>query len=56
MIFGVGVPWLNVFGRSPWATAVRDGFTIFIVGGLIKAAAAELLTPTGWRLIGRSDR
>lgn len=55
IIFGIGVPWLKASADLPWATAVHDGFTIFIVGGLIKAAAAGVLTPTTWRLLRRSD-
>jgi hypothetical protein len=50
------VPWLKISTDLPWATAIYDGFTIFIVGGLIKAAAAGALTPTAWRLVRRSER
>ena len=56
IIFGFGVPWLKVSADLPWRTAVHDGFTIFIVGGLIKAAAAGVLTPTAWRLVRRYER
>lgn len=56
IIFGIGVPWLKVSANLPWPTAVHDGFTIFIVGGLIKAAAAGLLTPAAWRVLRHHAR
>jgi biotin transport system substrate-specific component len=56
IIFGIGVPWLKVSADLSWTTAVHDGFTIFIVGGLVKAAAAGVLTPTAWRLVRRYER
>ena len=52
----VGVPWLKISADLSWGTAVHEGFTIFIVGGLIKAAAAGVLTPTAWRLVRRYER
>jgi biotin transport system substrate-specific component len=39
-----------------WGTAIHEGFSIFIVGGLIKAAVAGVATPTAWRLVRRVDR
>jgi biotin transport system substrate-specific component len=56
IIFVVGLPWLRISGDLPWATAIHDGFTIVVVGGLIKAAAGGVLTPTAWRLVRRSER
>ncbi|MBV9803741.1 MAG: biotin transporter BioY [Solirubrobacterales bacterium] len=53
IIFGIGVPWLKVSTGLSWSTAIHDGFTIFIVGGLIKAAAAGVLTPVAWRVLRR---
>jgi biotin transport system substrate-specific component len=53
IIFGIGVPWLKISTGLSWSTAIHDGFTIFIVGGRIKAAAAGLLTPVAWRAVGR---
>jgi biotin transport system substrate-specific component len=48
-VFGIGVPWLKVSADMAWGTAIHDGFAIFIVGGLIKAAFAGALTPLAWR-------
>jgi biotin transport system substrate-specific component len=53
IIFGVGVPWLKISAGLSWPTAVHEGFTIFIAGGLIKAAAAGILTPLAWRAVRR---
>ena len=50
LIFGIGVPWLKVSDSMSWATAIHDGFTIFILGGVIKAALAGVLMPSAWRL------
>src|SRR4051794_20198438 len=36
-IFGVGVPWLRASTGLDWATTIHDGFTIFLIGGLVKA-------------------
>lgn len=50
IIFGFGVPVLkSAFGMS-WTQAIHDGFTVFIVWGLIKAAAGAILMPTAWKI------
>ncbi len=49
-IFAVGVPWLKAAAGLDWSTAIHEGFTIFIAGGVIKAALGGLITPTAWRL------
>jgi len=50
VIYGVGVPWLKAAAGMSWGTAIHEGFTIFIVGGVIKAVAAGLIAPGAWRL------
>jgi biotin transport system substrate-specific component len=52
LIFGVGVPWLKVDTSQSWGWAIHEGFTIFILGGVIKAALAGVLMPSAWRLLG----
>ena len=52
-VFGIGVPWLKVATGMSWASAVHEGFTIFILGGIIKAIVAALATPTAWKLLHR---
>jgi biotin transport system substrate-specific component len=56
IIFGIGVPWLKANTHISWGSAIHEGFTIFILGGLIKAALAGLLTPSAWRLLGALNR
>ena len=52
-VFGIGVPWLKVSAGLNWPTAIHEGFTIFLLGGAIKAVLAALATPTAWRLLRR---
>jgi biotin transport system substrate-specific component len=56
IIFGIGVPWLKVSASLSWSSAIHEGFTIFILGGVIKAVLAGLLTPTAWRILRWSRR
>lgn len=53
-VFGMGVPWLKVTTGMSWPEAIHDGFTIFILGGVIKAIVAALATPTAWWLLSRT--
>jgi biotin transport system substrate-specific component len=55
IVFGIGVPWLKVSADMSWATAIHDGFTIFIVGGIVKAIVAAALLPAAWALVRRVD-
>lgn len=55
IVFGIGVPWLKVSAGMAWPEAIHDGFTIFIVGGLIKAAVAAAVIPSAWHLVRRAD-
>lgn len=55
IVFGIGVPWLKIWAGSDWSTAIHNGFTLFIVGGLIKAAIAAIALPSAWRLARRID-
>jgi biotin transport system substrate-specific component len=54
-IFGIGVPWLHAATDLSWSAAIHNGFTIFIVGGLIKAAVAAAVIPTAWRFVRSLD-
>jgi biotin transport system substrate-specific component len=55
IIFAIGVPWLKASTGMTWETAIHDGFLIFIVGGVIKAVAAGVLTPAAWRGVRKLD-
>jgi biotin transport system substrate-specific component len=54
-VFGIGVPWLKVSADMTWSTAIHDGFTIFIVGGLIKALIGAIAAPSAWHLVRKAD-
>ena len=54
-IFGIGVPWLHAATDMSWGEAIHNGFTIFIVGGLIKAAIGGLTVPAAWRFVRRLE-
>ena len=56
IVFGIGVPWLKAATGMDWATAIHDGFAIFIVGGIAKAVLAGIALPSAWRLARRADR
>jgi len=53
VIFGIGVPWLKAATGMSWADAIHNGFAIFIIGGVMKAVLAGLITPAAWRLVRR---
>jgi biotin transport system substrate-specific component len=55
IVFGFDVPWLKVSADMTWATAFHDGFALFIVGGLIKAAIAAAALPGAWALVRNLD-
>jgi biotin transport system substrate-specific component len=48
-IFGIGVPWLKFYTGIPWGAAIHEGFTIFILGGIVKAILAAILMPGAWK-------
>jgi biotin transport system substrate-specific component len=55
IVFGIGVPWLKVSaGIESWGSAIHDGFTIFIIGGLIKAIVAAACAMIGLPTSGAS--
>jgi biotin transport system substrate-specific component len=56
LVFGIGVPWLKVSADMDWSTAIHDGFSIFLVGGLVKAIVGAVVLPSAWQLVRRVDR
>lgn len=56
LVFGIGVPWLKLATGMSWSTAFQNGFVVFLLGGLIKALLAGVLTPSAWRLVRRLDQ
>jgi biotin transport system substrate-specific component len=55
VIYAFGVPWLMYVTGWGFAEAVTKGALVFVVGDLIKIAAAAGLTPAAWKLLGRRD-
>ncbi|MBV9817572.1 MAG: biotin transporter BioY [Solirubrobacterales bacterium] len=55
LIFIPGVAVLHAVIGGPWSTAIHSGFTVFILGGLVKAAAGGLILPSAWRLVRRAE-
>jgi len=52
VIYLCGVPWLAHVLDTSWIVAFEKGAAPFIVGDLVKIAAAGLLLPTAWKLTG----
>jgi biotin transport system substrate-specific component len=53
IIYVIGVPWLAVSAHQSLGWAISNGFTDFIPGDIVKAAAAAGVLPAAWRLAGR---
>ena len=51
VIFVPGVIVLHVNLGGSWGAAIHAGFTVFILGGLVKAAVGGMALPTLWRLV-----
>lgn len=50
-VYGIGVPWFKAFDSSlSWGTVIHEGFTVFIIGGVVKAIMAGAAMPTAWRI------
>ncbi|MGX6449536.1 biotin transporter BioY [Patulibacter sp. S7RM1-6] len=56
VIFVPGVLVLQAATGISWAQAVHSGFTVFVLGGLVKAAVGGLVLPSAWRLVRRVER
>ncbi len=53
IVFGFGLPWLMISADLTVAGTISAGFTPFIIGGLVKAAAAAIALPGAWKLAKR---
>jgi biotin transport system substrate-specific component len=53
IIYAIGVPWLAIATHASLGSAVADGFTPFIPGDLVKAAAAAGVLPAAWGVVNR---
>jgi biotin transport system substrate-specific component len=56
-VYGIGVPWFKAFDSGlSWGTVIHEGFTVFILGGVIKAVLAGVAMPSAWRIQRRVSR
>jgi biotin transport system substrate-specific component len=56
IVFVPGVIGLQLATDQSWSWCIHNGFSIFIVGGLIKAAIAAAVLPSAWGLVRRFER
>jgi biotin transport system substrate-specific component len=56
LVFGFGLVGLKLATDESWGWVVHNGFTIFIVGGLVKAAIGAAVLPSAWSLVRRFER
>ncbi|MDQ8043911.1 MAG: biotin transporter BioY [Solirubrobacteraceae bacterium] len=55
VIFVPGVVVLQLVTHLSWSAAIHSGFTVFIVGGLVKAAVGAAVLPGVWHAVNRSN-
>lgn len=55
VIFVPGLIELHVVTGYDWSTTIHDGFTVFIIGGLVKAAVGSVVLPSAWSLVRRLE-
>jgi len=56
LIFAFGLAGLKIAVDESWGWTIHNGFTIFIFGGLVKAAIGAVALPSAWRLVRRFER
>ncbi len=55
IIFAFGLAGLKIAVGQSWSWTLHNGFTIFIIGGLIKALIGALIRPSAWQLVHRFE-
>jgi biotin transport system substrate-specific component len=56
IIFVPGLIVLKISVGETWGWTIHNGFSIFIVGGLVKAALGAIALPSAWALVRRFER
>ena len=56
VIFAFGLAGLKISVGETWGWTIHNGFSIFIVGGLVKAVVGAIVLPSTWGLVRRFDR
>lgn len=49
IVFGFGLVGLKIVTGENWSWVIHNGLTIFIIGGLIKAAIGAIAMPAAWK-------
>jgi len=55
VIFAFGLVGLKIAVGESWGWTIHNGFSIFIVGGIVKASVGALVLPSAWRLVRRFE-
>lgn len=55
IVFAFGLTGLKIALGESWAWTIHNGFIVFIVGGLIKAAIGGLALPGAWAAVRRIE-
>jgi biotin transport system substrate-specific component len=55
IVFAFGLAGLKLAVGQSWGWTIHNGFTIFIVGGIVKAAVGAAVLPSAWELVRRID-
>ena len=56
IVFVPGVIGVKLATDQDWGWSIHWGFTVFIFGGLVKAAILAAVLPSAWRLVRRFER
>jgi biotin transport system substrate-specific component len=56
VIFAFGLAGLKIAVGESWGWTIHNGFSIFIVGGIVKAAIGAVALPSAWTLVRRFER
>jgi biotin transport system substrate-specific component len=56
VIFAFGLTGLKIAVGESWSWTIHNGFTIFIVGGIVKAIVGAIVLPSAWGLVRRIER
>lgn len=55
LVFAFGLIGLKLATDQDWSWVVHNGFTVFIIGGLVKAVIGALVLPGAWHAVKKSD-
>jgi biotin transport system substrate-specific component len=56
LVFAFGLAGLKIAVDETWGWTIHNGFTIFILGGIIKAVIGAIALPSAWSLVRRFER